>query len=99
MDMTRRHRRGELQIDEALPASMDLIVSNEILIEKHGLPPALHNRLIRLAAFQNPEFQRAQAMHLSTYGKPRIVSCARITLTTSGFRAAVSKRSCNFSRN
>ncbi|MGB8473359.1 MAG: DEAD/DEAH box helicase family protein [Candidatus Acidiferrum sp.] len=33
------------------------------------------DRLIRIAAFQNPEFYRAQAMRLSTYGKPRIISC------------------------
>ena len=34
------------------------------------------NRLIRLAAFQNPEFCKAQAMHLPTYGKPRVIGCA-----------------------
>jgi len=28
-----------------------------------------------LAAFQNPEFYKAQAMRMSTYGKPRIISC------------------------
>jgi len=31
-----------------------------------------------LAAFQNPEFYRTQAMHMSTFGKPRIVSCAEL---------------------
>jgi superfamily II DNA or RNA helicase len=36
-------------------------------------------RLIRLAAFQNPEFYRAQAMRLPTFGKPRIISCAELT--------------------
>lgn len=41
-----------------------------------GLPPAVVNRLIRLAAFQNPEFYIAQAMRLSTFGKPRIIACA-----------------------
>ena len=40
------------------------------------MPPALLNRLIRLAAFQNPEFYRAQAMRLSTFGKPRVIGCA-----------------------
>jgi hypothetical protein len=29
-----------------------------------------------LAAFQNPEFYKAQAMRLSTYDKPRVVACA-----------------------
>jgi superfamily II DNA or RNA helicase/very-short-patch-repair endonuclease len=32
--------------------------------------------LIRLAAFQNPEFYKAQAMRLSTFDKPRIIACA-----------------------
>jgi hypothetical protein len=34
------------------------------------------DRLMRLAAFQNPEFYRAQAMRLSTFGKPRVIACA-----------------------
>jgi hypothetical protein len=29
-----------------------------------------------LAAFQNPEFYRAQAMRLLTYDKPRVIACA-----------------------
>ncbi|MEA2031562.1 MAG: DEAD/DEAH box helicase family protein [candidate division Zixibacteria bacterium] len=32
--------------------------------------------MVRLAAFQNPEFFRAQAMRLSTFGKTRIISCS-----------------------
>jgi superfamily II DNA or RNA helicase len=32
--------------------------------------------LNRLAAFQNPEFYKAQAMRLPTYDKPRIIGCA-----------------------
>ena len=34
--------------------------------------------LIRLAAFQNPEFYRAQAMRFPTFDKPRIISCAEL---------------------
>ncbi len=44
--------------------------------EKAQLPQALANRLIRLAAFQNPEFYRAQAMRMSVWDKPRIIGCA-----------------------
>jgi hypothetical protein len=33
------------------------------------------NRLNRLAAFQNPEFYKAQATRLPTYGKPRVLCC------------------------
>ena len=60
-----------------LPKKLELIVSNEIYIAKNILVPALKNRLIRLAAFQNPEFYKAQAMRLPVYDKPRIIGCAR----------------------
>jgi hypothetical protein len=59
-----------------LPASVKVIRSNLVYVEKAGLPSALLNRLHRLAAFQNPEFYRAQAMRLSTFGKPRVIRCA-----------------------
>lgn len=36
----------------------------------------LANRLIRLAAFQNPEFYKAQAMRLPVWDKPRVIGCA-----------------------
>jgi hypothetical protein len=45
-------------------------------VEKRDLPPALLSRLMRLAAFQNPEFYKAQAMRLPIYNKPRVISCA-----------------------
>lgn len=35
------------------------------------------NRLIRIAAFQSPDFYKAQAMRLPVYDKPRIIGCAR----------------------
>jgi hypothetical protein len=35
-------------------------------------------RLMRWAAFQNPEFYRAQSMRLPTFGKPRTISCAEL---------------------
>jgi superfamily II DNA or RNA helicase len=59
-----------------LPKEVSIILGNQIYIEKAGLPPALVNRLIRIAAFQNPEFYKAQAMRLPTFGKPRIIACA-----------------------
>jgi very-short-patch-repair endonuclease len=31
---------------------------------------------LRLAAFQNPDFYRAQAMRLATHGKSRVIACA-----------------------
>jgi hypothetical protein len=59
-----------------LPASLELILANQIYVRKDALPPSLRNRLIRLAAFPNPEFYKLQAMRLSTYDKPRIIGCA-----------------------
>ena len=43
---------------------------------KAGLPEAMLNRIIRIAAFQNPEFYKAQAMRLPTWDKPRVISCS-----------------------
>jgi len=56
--------------------TIELVLSNQIYVPKEGLHPGLRNRLLRIAAFQNPEFFRAQAMRLSTYLKPRVVACA-----------------------
>ncbi|MCW5980343.1 MAG: hypothetical protein KIT09_19830 [Bryobacteraceae bacterium] len=69
-------RRKEAPIAGELPRSLELVLGNEIYIAREGLPPPLRNRLLRVAAFQNPEFYKAQAMRLPTYGKPRIVACA-----------------------
>ena len=55
---------------------MNLVLANQIFIAKADLPQSLANRLIRLAAFQNPEFYKAQAMRLPVWNKPRIVGCA-----------------------
>ena len=69
-------RRKEPPILGTLPESLDLVLGDQIYIAKENLVPALRNRLLRLAAFQNPEFYRAQAMRLPTYDKPRIIGCA-----------------------
>jgi len=69
-------RRKDPPIAGDLPRSLELVVGNEIYIAKDDLPPALRNRLLRVAAFQNPEFYKTQAMRLSTYDKPRIIACA-----------------------
>jgi superfamily II DNA or RNA helicase len=71
---SRRHK--DPPITEALPEKLELVLADQIYIAKENLMPPLRNRLVRLAAFQNPEFYRAQAMRLPTYDKPRIVACA-----------------------
>ena len=69
-------RRREAPLVGDLPASLELVLGNQIYIPKQELHPGLRNRLLRLAAFQNPEFYKAQAMRLSTYNKPRVIGCA-----------------------
>ena len=69
-------RRKDSPILGELPRSIELVLGNEIYIAKGGLGPELRNRLLSVAAFQNPEFYKAQAMRLSTYDKPRIIGCA-----------------------
>ena len=58
-----------------VPETIELVLNNQIYVPKEGLSPALRNRLIRIAAFQNPEFYKAQAMRFPTFDKPRIISC------------------------
>ena len=68
--------RKEKRITDPLPPTVRLITSNLVYVEKKGLPSSMQDRLIRIAAFQNPEFYKAQTMRLSTYGKPRVISCS-----------------------
>ena len=63
-------------ITEPLPPNISIKLGNLIYVEKKDLPDAFLDRLIRLAAFQNPEFYKTQAMRLSTFGKPRVIGCA-----------------------
>lgn len=59
-----------------MPTSLTVTLANLIYFEKARLPQALANRLIRLAAFQNPEFYKAQAMRMSVWDKPRVIGNA-----------------------
>ena len=61
-----------------MPESVEVVTGNQVYIDRSTLPSPLVNRLIRLAAFQNPEFYAAQAMRLPTFGKPRVISCAKL---------------------
>lgn len=68
-------RGREPPIQGPLPEEIKVVRSNLLYIDKTGLPSGMLNRLLRLAAFQNPEFYRAQAMRLSTFDKPRVIAC------------------------
>lgn len=58
------------------PTMVHIIKADMLYVSKEGLSPAARNRLLRLAAFGNPEFYRAQAMRQSVFGKPRIICLA-----------------------
>ncbi len=62
-----------------LPGRLEITLDDQIYIPKASLPSSLHNRLVRLAAFENPEFTKAQMMRVPTYDKPRIIGCAEET--------------------
>jgi superfamily II DNA or RNA helicase len=70
-----RKERPKL-IETSLPNVVGVTLGNLVYVDKQALPSSILNRLMRLAAFQNPEFYRAQAMRLSTFGKPRVIHCA-----------------------
>ncbi|MDU8913939.1 TOTE conflict system archaeo-eukaryotic primase domain-containing protein [Aestuariicoccus sp. MJ-SS9] len=72
-------RRGTpRRLDVPVPQTIKVTAADQIYIDRSGLSSPLIAQLVRLAAFQNPEFYRAQAMRLPTFGKPRIVSCAEL---------------------
>lgn len=72
----RQSFQADERINGPLPATVKVVLSDMIYIEKNGLPPAMVNRIFRSATFQNPDFYKTQAMRLSTFGKPRVISCA-----------------------
>ena len=68
--------RREPPLDGPLPKSLKLVLGNQLYVANEALPAGFRNRLIRLAAFQNPEFYKAQSLRLPTFGTPRIIGCA-----------------------
>ena len=58
------------------PARIEIVLADQIYVPKRDLPPAMRTALLRLAAFQNPEFYKTQAMRLSTHATPRVIACA-----------------------
>lgn len=69
-------RKKEKTLNVELPGKLEIVIENQIYLPKEQLPARLKIRILRIAAFQNPEFYRAQAMRLPVYSKPRIISCS-----------------------
>lgn len=72
----KRTSASTVKMPGVMPKSLTVTLANLVYFEKAELPQPVANRLIRLAAFQNPEFYRAQAMRLSVWDKPRVIGCA-----------------------
>ena len=71
-------RRQSPKITEPLPEQVCVVLADQVYFDRAQLPPSVVAQLVRVAAFQNPEFYRAQAMRMPAYGKPRIISCAEL---------------------
>ncbi len=69
-------RNKEFLQKKDFPQTVEIVKANMLFIPKNGFSSKALNRIKRLAAFKNPEFYKAQAMRLSTFNKPRIISCA-----------------------
>jgi len=76
LPQSKKKDKDEFKITGPLPSVVKITIANMVFVETGGLPSKLISRLKKIAAFQNPEFYRAQAMRLSTYDKPRIIGCA-----------------------
>ncbi len=68
-------KRADARIAGPFPEEVELVQGNLIYVPRAGLPEPMLNRILRLAAFQNPEFYKSQAMRLSTWKLPRIIFC------------------------
>ena len=52
-------KRQDKPVPGPLPRAVQVIRANLVYVEKKDLPPAMLDRLLRLAASQNPEFYKA----------------------------------------
>lgn len=67
----------DIQAQRALtPGGLTLRLDNRIRLPLDALSPALRARLVSLAAFVNPDFERNERMRASIVGIPRILSYA-----------------------
>ena len=57
MTPSRRPKSGPIGLP--LPSKIGIVVADQLYVDRTDLPAAMTARLIRLAAFQNPEFYRA----------------------------------------
>ena len=64
---------------EDFHAKVEIIKADKLYIPLKAVSAKVLNHLKRIAVFKNPEFYNKQALRLSTYAIPRIISCFDIT--------------------
>ena len=60
------------------PSSLPVTQADMLYIPEKSLSPAAQMEIRGLATFANPEFYRAQSMHQSVFGKPRLVDLSEL---------------------
>ena len=60
-------------------SEIEITKADKIYIPLKAVSAKVLNHLKRIASFKNPEFYSKQALRLSTYSTPRIISCFDIT--------------------
>ena len=65
----------ELQPQD-FPKTVEIVKSGMLYVKKTGFSQRTLNTLKRFAAFKNPVFYKRQAMRMSTYNEPPIISCS-----------------------
>lgn len=60
------------------PSSLPVTQADMLYIPEKSLSPAAQIEIRGLATFANPEFYRAQSMHKSVFGKPRLIDLSEL---------------------
>ena len=60
------------------PSSLPVIQADMLYIPERSLSPAAQMEIRGLATFANPAFYRAQSMHQSVFGKPRLIDLSEL---------------------
>jgi superfamily II DNA or RNA helicase len=63
------------KLDLPLPKSATVTLGNLVYVDKTDFSAPALSRVLSIAAFQNPEFYKFQAMRMSTFGHPRFIAC------------------------
>lgn len=69
-------RKSARPLSGPFPEHVKIVRSGLTYVEKKDLSGSVLDAVRRVAAFQNPEFFRFQAMRLPVYDKPRIIDCS-----------------------